>query len=232
MKRLSPSGAQDPFFACACVSFGDKLVIILEAVSHFSKFSSPHFLFSPASEHVLSCLSMYVVTSSFCFYLLFPHLLVSLFCLCLTFPFSSSLHPSVSFYPGFSLPHFLGFFLLPLWCFLPGSILKFRLPLSSISEKCSFDILCLKRIHVVAHGPWKLFSALELSRNWLQWEGLRMTLRHKVGGLSCLSLCAHPDILCWAPEDMDREAVCCEHCCWGFMNPPVGIGISAEGLLE
>lgn len=36
------------------MSFGDKLVIILEAVSHFSKSSSPYFLFSPASEHVLS----------------------------------------------------------------------------------------------------------------------------------------------------------------------------------
>lgn len=72
MKRLRPSGAQDPFFACTFMSLGDKLVIILEAVSHFSKFSSPHFLFSPASEHVLSCLSMYVVTSSFCFYLCFP----------------------------------------------------------------------------------------------------------------------------------------------------------------
>lgn len=150
MKRLRPSGAQGPFFPCAFMSFGDKLVIILETVSHFSKFSSPHFLFSPASEHVLF---VYVRGHLFFLFLsLFPHLLVSLFCLCLTFPFSSSLHPSMSFYPGFSLPHFLCFFLLPLWCCLPGSILKFRLLLSSISEKCSFDKLCLKRIHVVAHG--------------------------------------------------------------------------------
>lgn len=121
-------------------------------MSRFSKSPSPHSPFSPASKHVLSA-SLYPrsplpsvsVSAS-------PPVGVSILSLFLTFPFSSSLHPSMSFYPGFSLPHSLCFFLPSPWCCLPGSILKFRLLLSAISEKCSFEKLCLKRIHVVAHG--------------------------------------------------------------------------------
>ena len=134
------------------MSFGDKLVIILEAVSRCSKFSSPHFLFSPASERVLSVSLCTRSPLLFVSISVSPLVGVSILSLFLTFPFSFSLHPSMSFYPGFSLRHILCFFLPSLWCCLPGSILKFRLLLSAISEKCFFDKLCPKRIHVVAHG--------------------------------------------------------------------------------
>lgn len=141
------------------MSLGDKLVIILEAVSRFSKSPSPHFLFSPASEYVLS-VSLYP-WSPLPSVSVSPLVGVSILSLFLTFPFSSSLHPSMSFYPGFSRPHSLCFFLPSPWCCLPGSILKFRLLLSTISFECSFEKLCLKRIHVVAHGHGS--SSLHLS---------------------------------------------------------------------
>lgn len=151
------------------------------------------------------CLSVSLITSSFCLCLCFST------CWCLyivsisDFPFFLPL--SASFYVFLSrllsAPLSAFSFLLPGAAFL-GPYSNLGLLLSAISEKCSFEKLCLKRIHVVAHGHGSSFSALEVPRNWppvgtSETTLLPMTLCAKLRTSPASSPWAHPDILCWAP---------------------------------